>query len=157
MIKNEWLTAGFLLTQGAQDWSLVKHACIVSAYGKQRPSALTNSKREYYDNIHADNMVKRSGFAFTAKIYNYLYSKSRAPEKIQNLVATLIQAMFNMYISRPSHFHSKPVFQLKRSTKKLGKNRHESRRQHKDVCWQTSVGDPRHLGTDLDPRIHSAD
>jgi|LakMenEpi03Aug12_release.lakeMendotaPanAssembly.Ray.scaffolds.fasta_scaffold325946_1 hypothetical protein len=62
-----------------------------------------------------------------------------------------------MYISRPSHFHSKPVFQLKRSTKKLGKNRHESRRQHKDVCWQTSVGDPRHLGTDLDPRIHSAD
>jgi hypothetical protein len=60
-----------------------KNLKIRPAYRKQGPAALTNNTQDNFNKIHANNIVKRSGFAFTAQ--EILFH-----EKIKEPAATLL-------------------------------------------------------------------
>jgi hypothetical protein len=65
MLKIEWLAAGALLIRSSRigHWLVVNYAgveCVnSSANGKQGPAALTNKKQAYFEQRHADNIIKR--------------------------------------------------------------------------------------------------
>jgi hypothetical protein len=64
---------------------LAENVHICPANEKPGPAALTNKKRDNYDQIHADNIVKRSEFRIDHKKHkNIFFSGGGASEKVKN-------------------------------------------------------------------------
>jgi hypothetical protein len=64
-------------------WNLLNRP----ANGMREPAVLTNKNQENFDNIHAENIVKRSGMHkhHCKKYIKILFSGRGASEKLKNL------------------------------------------------------------------------